>query len=565
LNDYKRISIKVRKVRIGKKIKILITSLVIISTVGFVSFDDDNFQIIKNLDIYNTLFRELNMYYVDEVDVSDLVKTSIDEMLSSLDPYTVYIPESDIEDFKFMTTGQYGGIGALIRTKGDYVIITDPYEGFPAFNAGVKAGDKIIKIDDKSVKGKNSKQISELLKGSPNTEIKLTIERLNSKKPITIKLKREKIKINSVAYSGMLNEHIGYIRLSSFTRGCSKEIKKAFNKLKKDNELEGLVFDLRGNPGGLLMEAIETANLFIEKDQEIVSTKGKVEQWNSVYKAPNTPIDLDIPITVLVNSGSASASEIVSGAIQDLDRGVIIGTRTFGKGLVQATRDLSYNTKLKLTTAKYYIPSGRCIQALDYTHRNEDGSVGRVPDSLISEFKTKAGRIVYDGGGIMPDIKVTSKKYSKITSSLYTKNLFFDYATYFQYKYDTIASVDKFNITDDIYNDFVAFLSDKKYDYTLESEKKLDELEEAIKTDKYDNRISTEIEDLRKKLSHDKSKDLLLFKDEIKELLKDEIVGRYYYQKGRAQSALSTDSTVFKAISILQNRDEYNKILTVGE
>jgi carboxyl-terminal processing protease len=565
LNDYKRISIKVRKVRIGKKIKILITSLVIISTVGFVSFDDDNFQIIKNLDIYNTLFRELNMYYVDEVDVSDLVKTSIDEMLSSLDPYTVYIPESDIEDFKFMTTGQYGGIGALIRTKGDYVIITDPYEGFPAFNAGVKAGDKIIKIDDKSVKGKNSKQISELLKGSPNTEIKLTIERLNSKKPITIKLKREKIKINSVAYSGMLNEHIGYIRLSSFTRGCSKEIKKAFNKLKKDNELEGLVFDLRGNPGGLLMEAIETANLFIEKDQEIVSTKGKVEQWNSVYKAPNTPIDLDIPITVLVNSGSASASEIVSGAIQDLDRGVIIGTRTFGKGLVQSTRDLSYNTKLKLTTAKYYIPSGRCIQALDYTHRNEDGSVGRVPDSLISEFKTKAGRIVYDGGGIMPDIKVTSKKYSKITSSLYTKNLFFDYATYFQYKYDTIASVDKFNITDDIYNDFVAFLSDKKYDYTLESEKKLDELEEAIKTDKYDNRISTEIEDLRKKLSHDKSKDLLLFKDEIKELLKDEIVGRYYYQKGRAQAALSTDSTVFKAISILQNREEYNKILTVGE
>ena len=550
---------------LGKKIKILWIAVIVAVTVGFISIDDDNFEIVKNLDIYHTLFRELSIYYVDEIDTGELIKTSIDEMLSSLDPYTVYIPESKIEDFRFMTTGQYGGVGAIIRTSGDYVIISEPYEGYPAFKAGLRAGDKILSIDGNEVKGKNTKDISELLKGEPNTKIKLVIKRPNSKKPLDINVVREKIKISSVPYSGMLTENIGYIRLSSFTERCSNEVKKAFNNLKKDNDLKGLVFDLRGNPGGLLMEAVATSNLFIPKGQEVVSTKGKVTQWNRSYKATNDPLDLEIPITVLVNSGSASASEIVSGVIQDLDRGVIVGTRTFGKGLVQTTRDISYNSKLKLTTAKYYIPSGRCIQALDYTHRNEDGSVGRVPDSLVSEFKTMSGRIVYDGGGVMPDVEVKRPQLSKIAISLYAKNQIFDFATQFQYEHDSILPADKFVVTDAIYDEFISFLADKKYDYTSESEKILDNLEKAIEKDKYNDRISSEIDDLRVKLSHDKNKDLQQFKAEIEDLMRDEIVSRYYYQTGRAIAAISTDSIVSKAITILQDTVQYNALLRVDE
>ncbi len=543
------------------KLKLISIFVVLVSIVGFISVDDENFQIVKNLDIYTTLFRELNLYYVDDIDAGDLIKTSIDDMLESLDPYTVYIPESKIEDYKFMTTGQYGGIGAMIRKSGDYVIITEPYEGFPAYKAGLRAGDKIVEIDGKPVKGKSSQDISELLKGDPKTEIKLSIKRYKQDKIIEVPVIREKIKIKSVPYSGMLNDSIGYIRLLSFTQGCSKEIKKAYNKLNKEHNLKGLVFDLRGNPGGLLMEAVATANIFIPKGQEVVSTKGKVKQWNRTYKATSDPVNTEIPLVVLVNRGSASASEIVSGVIQDLDRGVIIGTRTFGKGLVQTTRDLSYNSKLKLTTAKYYIPSGRCIQALDYTHRNEDGSVGRIPDSLITEFKTKDGRKVYDGGGIMPDIVVKPAVMSKISASLYTKNLIFDYATYFRYKHDTISSPETFVITDDIYADFTNFLKDKKFDYVLESEKKLNELEKAVKKDKYDDVVKNDIDDLRKKLAHDKNKDLIKFKPEIKELLRDEIVSRYYYQTGRAISAIKTDSTVFKALDVLQDTTEYTSIL----
>lgn len=547
--------------RISKKIKIITVAIVAAIIVGFVSFDDENFQIAKSLDIYHTLFRELNLFYVDETDPGDLVKTSIDNMLKSLDPYTVYIPESKMEDYRFMTTGQYGGIGALIRTSGDYVIISEPYEGFPAFKAGLMAGDKVIEIDGKSVKGKNSQDISELLKGEPNTEIQLKIERANNSKSIEKTVVREKIKINSVPYSGMLNNNVGYIRLSSFTESCSKEVKKAYLKLKKNNDLQALVFDLRGNPGGLLMEAVATSNLFIEKGTEVVSTKGKVKQWNRTYNATNDGLDTEIPIAVLVNSGSASASEIVSGVIQDLDRGVVMGTRTFGKGLVQTTRDLSYNSKLKITTAKYYIPSGRCIQALDYTNRNEDGSVGRVPDSLVTEFKTRGGRSVFDGGGVMPDIKVEPQSLSKISISLYTKNLIFDYATKFQFTYDSIAEAEKFELTDQIYNDFTAFLADKQFDYTLESEKILDNLEKAIKKDKYTDRISDEIDDLRKKLMHDKNKDLELFKSEIKDLLREEIVSRYYFQTGRARAMISEDPVVDSAIMVLQDKERYNSIL----
>ncbi|MBI9068079.1 MAG: S41 family peptidase [Salinivirgaceae bacterium] len=548
--------------RITLKLKLLIGAVLIAIVVGFVSFDDENFQIIKNLDIYHTLFRELNLYYVDETDPGDLVKTSIDKMLSSLDPYTVYIPESNIEDYKFMTTGQYGGIGALIRKTGDYVIITEPYEGFPAQKAGLKAGDKIVQIDGKNVKGKSSGDISELLKGEPNTEIKLEISRPGLDKNIEKVVSREKIKISSVPYSGMLNDSIGYIRLTQFTENCSKEVKDAFKELKRDNELKGLVFDLRGNPGGLLHEAVNVSNIFVPKGQEVVSTKGKVKQWNRTYNATMDAMDTEIPLVVLVNRGSASASEIVSGVIQDLDRGVVIGTRTFGKGLVQTTRDLSYNSKLKITTAKYYIPSGRCIQALDYSNRNEDGSVGRVPDSLITEFKTHGGRKVFDGGGVMPDIEVESPELSKIAISLYTKNLIFDYATDFTLKNDSIAKPEQFEINDQIYNDFTSFLADKDFDYTLESESLINKLETVIKKEKYHDVVSAELELLRKKLAHDKNNDLQMFRSEISELLRDEIVSRYYYQIGRAKTSIKNDPLIEKAILILNNKKEYQLTLS---
>lgn len=550
--------------KLSNKVKIVIIALAAIVTIGFVTFDENNFEISKNLDIYHTLFRELNLYYVDETDPGDLVKTSIEQMLKSLDPYTVYIPESKMEDYKFMTTGKYGGIGALIRKSKDFVIIAEPYENFPAFNAGLKAGDKILKIDGKSAEGNNTQEISELLKGEPNTEIKLSIERMGVEMPFDVVVVRKSIKINSVPYYGMLNDETGYIRLNSFTEGCSNEVREAFFKLQKDHNLQSLVFDLRGNPGGLLMEAVAISNIFVPKGQEVVSTKGKVEQWNRTYNATTDPIDTKMPLVVLVNQGSASASEIVSGVIQDLDRGVVIGSRTFGKGLVQTTRDLSYNSKLKITTAKYYIPSGRCIQALDYSHRNDDGSVGRVPDSLITEFQTAGGRKVYDGGGVMPDLEVEPQILSKISYNLIIKSLIFDFATVFSQKHDSIPEPKIFKVDDALYGEFVEFLADKDFDYTLDSEKLLDKFEKTVKREKYHGKVSDELEALRKRLAHDKNEDLQSFKEEISSLLFEEIISRYYYQEGRAEALLIGDPAIDSALVILNNKETYTNILTVS-
>ena len=551
--------------KFSKKIKLLIISLLIIITpILFVSFDSDNFEIAKNLDIYYTLFRELNLYYVDEIDPGDLIKTSMDEMLKSLDPYTVFIPESKIEDFKFMTTGQYGGVGALIRKSGDYIVVAEPYENAPIQKAGIQAGDVIVKIEGKSTKGKSTKDISELLKGQPNTKVKLTLKRKGVDKSLDKNITREKIQINCVPFHGMLNDSIGYIKHNVFTENSSKEVKKAILNLKEKQNAKAIVLDIRNNPGGLLVEAVNICNFFVDKGQTIVTTKGKVTQWNKTYKAMYQPIDTKTPLAILVNSGSASASEIVSGTMQDLDRAVIIGQKTYGKGLVQTTRPLSYNSKLKVTTAKYYIPSGRCIQALDYTHRNEDGSVGKVPDSLITKFFTKNKRTVYDGGGILPDIKLKPKYFSKIAISLVIKNLIFDFATDYKNNHDSIASVKSFEFTDDEYNNFISFLADKKFDYKTQSEKKLNELENIAKKEKYYDKVSKEFEILHKDLAHDKDKDLITFKDEIKELLKEEIASRYYYQKGRVASSLSKDPDVNEAIKILSNNKKYNAIL-LGE
>jgi carboxyl-terminal processing protease len=545
-----------------QRIRIAIaTSFVVVFSVAFSAFKDNNFEIAKNLDIYYTLFRELNLYYVDETDPGDLVKTSIDKMLENLDPYTVYIPESKMEDYNFMTTGQYGGIGALIRKTDDYVIITDPYEGYPADKAGLKAGDKIVEIDGVELKGKDSADVSELLKGQPNTVINIKIHRPGTKKEIEKTITREKIKVYNVPYYGMLENKIGYIRLSNFTSKASKEVKDALIDLKNNQGAESIIVDLRGNPGGLLIESVNITNLFVNKGQEIVSTKGKAKQWDRTYNASFEPIDTAIPLVVLVNRGSASASEIVSGAIQDLDRGVIIGTRTFGKGLVQTTRPLSYNSKLKVTTAKYYIPSGRCIQALDYSNRNDDGSVGTVPDSLISEFQTKNNRTVFDGGGIIPDIETEAKRLSKIAISLLMKNLIFDFATSYVLEKKEIASIKDFVFSDEDYKNFITFLSDKDFDYNTKSESSLNKLIDEAKKEKYFSLVESEFETLKEKLAHDKDKDLQTFKDEIKELIAEEIIGRYYYTKGKIQYALQFDPNIEKAIEVLNSEETYASIL----
>ena len=546
--------------KMSKKIKIFIVSCVVI--LSSFSFTDSYFEIAKNLDIFTTVYRELNNYYVDETDPGKLMKTAIDKMLKSLDPYTNYIPESEIEDFQFMTTGQYGGIGAVITKRKDYVFISEPYKGFPAQKAGLIAGDKILEIDGESAKGKNTEEVSKALKGQPNTDVELLIERPYMKEPFTVNFKRQKISVKSVPYFSYVDDGIGYIKLRSFTRDCSKDIKEALLDLKKQGELRGLILDLRGNPGGLLNESVSIVNLFVEKGQEVVSTKGKIESWDKVYKASRPPIDLETPIVVLINQSSASASEIVAGAIQDLDRGIVIGKRSFGKGLVQQTKKLSYNSQLKLTVAKYYIPSGRCIQALDYSNRNEDGSVGKVPDSLMTAFKTKNGRTVYDGGGIKPDVEVEQDDISNLIVSLIQERLFFDYATYFKHSNASLDS--SFTMNDKDFNSFVNFLSDKSYDYKTETEKALEELKSTSENENYFEFIESKFLDLSNEFEINKKNDLNRNKDIIKEILSEEIVSRYYFQEGRIRTSLKYDKEVQEAIKYLAQQNLYDSVLKVS-
>ena len=540
------------------KLLVLIFSL---STISFFStgFVDNYFEIAKNLDIFTTLYKELNTFYVDETNPGELMKKSIDEMLKSLDPYTTYIPESEIEDFRFMTTGQYGGIGAMITKRGDYVFISEPYEGFPAQKAGLMAGDKILEINGETAKNKTTEEVSKVLKGQPNTSVSLLIERKNLGAPFSVSFEREKVSVASVPYFAYLVDGIGYVRLRSFTRNCANDLEKAIKELQKERELNGLILDLRNNPGGLLNESVDIVNLFVEKGEQVVSTKGKIKSWDKQYVANNNPLNTEVPLVILINSSSASASEIVAGSIQDLDRGVIIGQRSYGKGLVQQTRKLSYNSQLKLTVAKYYIPSGRCIQALDYTNRNEDGSIGKVPDSLMTIFTTRNGREVKDGGGILPDIQIDAGKYSNIILSLLKERLFFDFATDFRFTNDSIS--EQFICSDLIYNDFTTYLLDKEYSYKTETEKSLDKLKKKAKDEKYFSGLSQEYDALVAKMQINKNDDLQKSKDDIKEILTSEILSRYYYQTGRIKGGLIFDLEVKKAISLLQNKENYNEIL----
>jgi len=540
-----------------KKFKILIVSIVVL--ISSFSFTDGYFEVAKNLDIFTTVYRELNNYYVDETDPGKLMKTAIDKMLKSLDPYTNYIPESEIEDFKFMTTGQYGGIGAVITKRKDFVFISEPYEDFPAQKAGLIAGDKILEIDGESAKGKNTEEVSKALKGQPNTEVELLIERPYKEKPFTVNFKRQKISVKSVPFYSFIDDGIGYIKLRSFTRDCSSDVKNALLELKKQGDLNGLILDLRNNPGGLLNESVSIVNLFVEKGQEVVSTKGKIESWDKTYKAFKAPVDLTTPIIVLINQSSASASEIVAGAIQDLDRGVVIGQRSFGKGLVQQTKKLSYNSQLKLTVAKYYIPSGRCIQALDYSNRNDDGSVGKTPDSLMTAFKTKNGRTVFDGGGIKPDIEVEQEDLSNLIISLIRERLFFDYATLYKYRNPSIDSI--FSISDDDFISFKDFLSDKSYDYKTETEKALESLKTTSKNENYFNLLEGQYIDLFNEFELNKKNDLERNKQIINEILSEEISSRYYFQEGRIRSSIEYDNEIKEAIKYLKQENLYNSIL----
>ncbi|MCU0460462.1 MAG: S41 family peptidase [Bacteroidales bacterium] len=548
--------------KIRSRCLILFLSLLILAgiTTGFLATQETrDFRVAKNLDIFYSMFRELNTFYVDEIDPDKIIKTGIDNMLKTLDPYTVYYPESDADEFAILTTGKYGGIGSLVRGGGEYVVISEVYKGFPADKAGIKAGDLIKKVDGVPLKGVPSDKVSDKLKGNPGTDITVTVSRNGIE--TDFKMKREKIAIPSVQYYGMIDSKTGYIRFSSFTQDCSQDVRSALLELKTNNPQQ-IILDLRGNPGGVLTEAVEIVNLFVGPGNLVVSTKGKVKQFDEDFKTTKTAVDEKIPLAVLINRGTASAAEIVAGAIQDLDRGVIVGQRSYGKGLVQVSRQLSYNSQLKVTTAKYYIPSGRCIQALDFSHPNEDGSVGYIPDSLISEFKTRNGRIVKDGGGITPDIENLPEPLSQITAELYIRYFIFDFATQYYWSHPDLKSSSDFVFTDQDYANFKNMLVDRKFSYKTVTEASLNQLIDNAKKEKYYDIHKDLFTQLEKDVTHSLEHDLNVFKPEITELIEEEIIGRYFYEAGAIAYGLKKDRQVSRAIEILNNPSQYNLVLS---
>lgn len=547
---------------------LLIPAALVIFYAGFAARnpEDNYFEISKNMDIFGKVFREINAYYVDEVDPGKFMKTGIDAMLATLDPFTNYITASEIEDFRFQTSGHYSGIGASISRKneGKTVIITEVYEGFPAQTAGILPGDEILKIDNTTIAGSSLdiQDVRNLLRGQPKTGLTLTIRRPGESEERKVPVTRDDIQVKSVPWFGTVADNIGYIQLTSFSMEATNDIKAAFDKIRKDNPgLKGLVLDLRDNPGGLLMEAVNISNIFVNRGEKIVETRGRAEGSLKIYQAQETAIDTVIPVVVLINGSSASASEIVSGVMQDLDRGVVIGQRSYGKGLVQNSRPLSYNTQLKLTTAKYYTPSGRCIQAIDYSHRREDGTWDKIPDSLMTEFKTRRGRKVYDGGGIAPDIEVSPPEYHRITQDLVSQFVIFDFATEFHKKNASIAPAREFKITDDIYNNFVQYVAGRNFTYTTKAEKELKELQGVLEKEGYWDKNKNQVSALEENLKESKKNDILTYRKEIERLLKAEIVSRYYFKTGRLETSFDSDPEVTAAISLLNDPARYRSIL----
>jgi len=543
----------------NKKTKLfLIIASVAIIFYGFQRTNDRLFEISKNLSIFSSVYKEIDLNYVDEVKPGELMKTGIDAMLGSLDPYTNYIPESSMEDFRIMTTGEYGGIGTLISKRKDHVLITEVYEGFGAHQAGLMAGDKVYKVDGISINSKSNDEVSEALKGQAGTFVTLTIQRENEEKMRDIKIERQKIKINEVPYYGVIENKVGYIKLTSFTFDCAQAVKNAFVELKSKHQIESLVLDLRGNGGGVLGEAVNIVNLFVPKGTKIVETKGRIKESNFIYKTQFNPIDETIPLIVLVDEFSASASEIVAGSIQDSDRGIVIGETTFGKGLVQQTRDLDYNTKIKFTVAKYYTPSGRCIQKLDYSNK-ENGRATVFADSSLSKFKTKNGREVIDGRGVEPDIKVEPGFYSNLTASVVTNDVVFNYATRYRLKNNNVASAKEFVLSDKDFNDFTTFALSQEFEYKTATEETYKKLLEVAEKEKYFS--EAEFTALHNKIKPNKEEDLLRYKNELIEILESEIASRYYYQKGRVEVSFKRDPFIKTALETLANKALYNKTL----
>ena len=537
------------------------TGIAFIASLSAFTQTDKYFEIAKNMEIFSSVYKEVNLLYVDEINPSQFMETGIDAMLASLDPYTNYIPEDKIEDFRTQLTGQYGGIGAVIGERHDKIMILMPYDGFPAQKAGLQIGDEIISVDGIITTSKNSGEVSKLLRGQADTPLKIKVKRYNQEQPLEFTLSRQKIKISNVPYYGMVNSNTGYMKLSEFTQAASLEVKKALTELKAQGAKQ-IIFDLRGNPGGLLNEAVNISNIFIPKDKLVVSTKGKVSEWNTKYITELMPDDLDIPLAVLVNGRSASASEIVSGVSQDYDRGVIVGQRSYGKGLVQTTRELPYKSQIKVTTAKYYTPSGRCIQAIDYAHRAADGSVPKFLDSLRTAFQTTNKRTVYDGGGVTPDITVTQDSISPILISLVTKSLLFDYATEYHAKRASIGDARIFKLTDAEYQDFVNWLKGKDYSYVTKVEKSLDEMTAQSKQEKYFDAMKGQLEQMKAVINKDKENDLIKFKPQIMEYLEEEIASRYYLQRGIIEASFDNDNDIQAALEVLNNKTKYDKILS---
>lgn len=534
-------------------------ALLIVISFAFRGPAEKYFEVAKSLDIFATLFKEVNAYYVDEVEPEKLVRKGIDAMLESLDPYTDYISEDEMESFRISTTGQYGGVGAMIGIINNKVVITQPYKGFPAYKSGINVGDELIEIDGKNVQGKRTSEVSTLLKGQPKTAVEIKVRRYGKKDDLVFKVTREKINVSNVAHYGLIGSDIAYIRLDDFTPGASYEVADALIEL-KEKGAKKLILDLRENPGGLLHEAVNIVSLFIPKGMEVVSTKGKVDEWNKIYKTLNNPLDTQIPMVVLTSEGSASASEIVAGTLQDYDRAVLIGGKTFGKGLVQTTRPLSYNAQLKVTTAKYYIPSGRCIQALDYTHRKEDGTVVRIADSLKVQYKTKNGRLVYDGGGLDPDITVEDHYIGTITSELVDSGLIFEYATRYCGENEKPASLSGFSLSDKEYDSFVKWLKTQNFNYTTSLERNTQQLIETAKNERVYPDLEIYLDGLRNKIEANKSSDYVRFKSEIKDLMEQQIAFHYDLEAGRAQIGLSRDEDIIAAKKVLKDTSAYYKI-----
>lgn len=518
------------------------------------------FDINKNIDIFNSVLRELDMFYVDSVEVNNLVQGSIRNMLTKLDPYTEYYPEENMEDLKFLTTGEYAGIGAIISYNNERVVINEPYEGLPADKAGLKAGDAIVNIDGNDMRKSTVKQVSDKLKGTPGTSLELTILRPGEKQERKLTIVREKIEVDPITYAGVMDENIGYLHFGSFTSKSADRVKKTVKEL-KEKGATSLIMDLRGNGGGILDEAVDIVNLFVPKGEEIVSTKGKLKQADRTYLTRNQPLDEIIPIVVLIDTGSASASEILAGGLQDLDRAVIVGNRSFGKGLVQAPRDLPYGGNIKITTSKYYIPSGRCIQTLDYSHRNPDGSVARVPDSLTNKFKTRSGREVRDGGGITPDITIPQPPGGNIAYYLVTDNVIFDYVTEWAQQHKEIVAPSKFRLSEEDFKSFKEFVKNRDFKYDQLSEHSLKQLKNIMEFEGYMNVAKEEFAALETKLQPNPERDLELFKEDITGLIESEIVQRYYYKKGVLLHQLSDDEVYNKAVEILLNKEKYLSIL----